>query len=101
MKLLKRAARKALTMLGYEVLSSSLAHVRYENFANMVQAYEQRLNSAGTAIPANDLRPKLLARLLGTPPSQAYFIIQSLWQSRDVRGDVCEFGVAQGETSAL
>lgn len=101
MKLFKRAARKALTMLGYEVVSSSRQHVRYENYLNIVQAYEQRLNSTATPVPANNLRPRLLARLLGTVPSQAYFIIQALWQSRDVRGDVCEFGVAQGETSAL
>ena len=43
----------------------------------------------------------LLARLLGTPPSEAYYIIEALYSCKTVPGDVCEFGVAQGETSAL
>jgi hypothetical protein len=43
----------------------------------------------------------LLARLLGTPPSEAYFIVRALAACKDIDGDVCEFGVAQGETSAL
>ena len=47
------------------------------------------------------MRPRLLARLLGTPPSEAYFIVKALAECKDIDGDVCEFGVAQGETSAL
>ena len=72
-----------------------------ENFTNLAQAYEQRLNESNGLIPPNERRPKLLARLLGTPPSEAYFIVQALAQCNDLDGDVCEFGVAQGETSAL
>jgi predicted O-methyltransferase YrrM len=43
----------------------------------------------------------LLARLLGTQPTEAFEIIASLAETSDEPGDVCEFGVAQGETSAL
>ena len=39
--------------------------------------------------------------MLGTPPSEAYFIIHALAKCKSNSGDVCEFGVAQGETSAL
>ena len=49
----------------------------------------------------NDLRVKLMARLIGTPPSEAYFIVRALARCKNVVGDVCEFGVAQGDTSAL
>lgn len=49
----------------------------------------------------NQLRPRLLGRLLGTPPSQAFEIINMLGKTVNIGGDVCEFGVAQGETSAL
>jgi len=55
----------------------------------------------GGHVEANDARPKLLARLVGTPPSEAYFIVGGLAKSRNIAGDICEFGVAQGETSAL
>lgn len=73
----------------------------YENFVNLTKAYEQKLSDDGTLILPNEVRPKLLARLLGTPPSEAYFIVQALSKCNDIPGDVCEFGVAQGETSAL
>ena len=42
-----------------------------------------------------------MQRLLGTPPSEAYFIVANLEKTKELDGDVCEFGVAQGETSSL
>jgi len=101
MKILKKGIKKVLSSLGYELNHVSGPQVSFGNFVNLVQAYEQRLNESNNLIAVNDIRPKLLARLLGTPPSEAYFIVQGLAQCGDVRGDVCEFGVAQGETSAL
>ena len=52
-------------------------------------------------VEPNNLRIALMGRLLGTQPPEAYAIVQALQYTRDVPGDVCEFGVAQGETSAL
>ena len=98
---LKEALRRGMALLGYEVHRTSNAKVSLVNFENLAQAYERRLNEADGLIAENSLRVKLLARLLGTPPSEAYFIVQALSRTRDVVGDVCEFGVAQGETSAL
>ena len=101
MTIVKNVARKALAALGYELRRSTSWSVSFENFTNLAIAYEQRLNDAGDTIMPNEIRPRLLARLLGTPPSEAYFIVQALHRCRDLPGDVCEFGVAQGETSAL
>ncbi len=101
MKILKNSILKALSALGYELVRSSQQLVSFDNFANLARAYEQRLNDEDNVILPNENRAKLLARLTGTPPSKAYFIIQALAKCRDVSGDVCEFGVAQGETSAL
>lgn len=39
--------------------------------------------------------------MIGTPPAEAYAIVQALAQCREISGDVCEFGVCEGETSAL
>jgi hypothetical protein len=77
--------------------------INVANFTNLVRAYEFQLNQGATAgrIPANELRPMLLRRLQGTSPSEAYFILEGLAKTKSVAGDVCEFGVAQGETSAL
>jgi O-methyltransferase len=46
-------------------------------------------------------RTSLLCKLLGTEISEALFIIKSLKNTQELEGDICEFGVAQGATSAL
>jgi len=69
----------------------------------MINVYEylfQKYRNHET-IPANANRAELTARLLGTPSSEAYFIIEAISRINKIPGDVCEFGVAQGETSAL
>ena len=103
MNIFKNMLRKIIGKLGYELhRSSSGQRVSFSNFCDLAQAYEQRLNESNNiAIETNDIRPKLLARLLGTPPSEAYFVIHALAKCQNDSGDVCEFGVAQGETSAL
>jgi O-methyltransferase len=98
---MKNTIRKILAGFGYEVRRTKGSAVPFENFANLAQAYEHSLNSREELIQPNQIRPKLLARLMGTPPSEAYFIIQALARCKALQGDVCEFGVAQGETSAL
>jgi len=88
--------------LGYSITRYNEDIVSFECFKNLANAYEILLNkSNNNTIEQNDIRPKLLARLQGTPPSEAYFIIESLGNTRNVTGDICEFGVAQGLTSAL
>lgn len=100
--ILKEAIRKTLARMGYEVRHVSGQPLILKNFANLAQAYEQRLSEGSdTRVPPNDLRPRLLSRLRGTPPSEAYFIVEGLARCAEVGGDICEFGVAQGETSAL
>jgi hypothetical protein len=99
---LKNVLRILLGKLGYEIHRSSEQFVSYGNFCNLTLAYEARINEVSDLkISKNDLRPKLLARLLGTPPSEAYFIVHALAKCQNVAGEVCEFGVAQGETSTL
>lgn len=101
MDFLKITLNKIISCLGYELHSSSEQQVSLNNFVNLAHAYEQRLIESGNLIDTNDIRLKLLTRLLGTQPSEAYFIIHALAKCKDITGDVCEFGVAQGETSAL
>ena len=105
MRILKKALKKTLTrilaILGYELRRPLEQQVSFSNFVNLTQAYEQRLKESNNLIEANEIRPKLLARLRGTPPSEAYFIVQALTNCKNISGNVCEFGVAQGETSAL
>lgn len=49
----------------------------------------------------NDQRHLLIERLQSTPIEKAVFLLHHFLQSAPFVGDVCEFGVAQGCTSAL
>ena len=52
-------------------------------------------------LPDNPDRERLVCRLLGTTTSEAMYILNHLHLGLSAEGDICEFGVAQGATSAL
>lgn len=52
-------------------------------------------------LPKNDLRLHFLSKLYGTQISEALYIIYYLHKAIKLDGDVCEFGCANGATSAL
>ncbi|MDD4652659.1 MAG: macrocin O-methyltransferase [Methanothrix sp.] len=53
-------------------------------------------------LPINDKRRiHLMGKLEGTEPSEALYLLNYLHKSLKLKGDVCEFGVANGATSAL
>lgn len=52
-------------------------------------------------LPENKKRKYFLSRLYGTQISEALYIIYYLNRSLSLRGEVCEYGCANGATSAL
>jgi hypothetical protein len=52
-------------------------------------------------IPDRQNRPELMRQLVGTSVGEAMYILGALYRGWSCSGDVCEFGVAQGATSAL
>lgn len=64
-----------------------------------VQGLFQQLNIS--KLPAREGRTELLSQLFGTNISEAMYLLEYLHRSLPLEGDVCEFGVAQGATSAL
>lgn len=52
-------------------------------------------------LPFTENRYELLAQLIGTGFSEAMYLLAFLHGSMSLEGDVCEFGVAQGATSAI
>lgn len=52
-------------------------------------------------LPYTEGRKERLNRLMGTTISEAMWILDSLHKSLHLPGDVCEFGVAHGATSAM
>jgi hypothetical protein len=55
----------------------------------------------GFYYPNNVDRVDLMTRLWGTQLSEGIYILNYLHRSLELKGDVCEFGVAQGATSAF
>ncbi|MBI2421525.1 MAG: hypothetical protein HYV27_01760 [Candidatus Hydrogenedentes bacterium] len=52
-------------------------------------------------LPPSPRRAELMARLTGTNVSEAIYVLEHLRRALKVPGDICEFGVAAGATSAL
>lgn len=91
----RHSVRWALASAGLEVVSQTkyLACVE-ELYGCMRETYFPELcDQPG--------RSELLAKLLGTQVSEGLHIVASLQRSLQFPGQVCEFGVAQGATSAL
>ena len=104
MNWLKHVVKRALAARGYRLESTKPELPReLENLRHLARAYEHLLNKGAgeEVVPTDERRPEILGRLLGTSPPEAYAIVQALARTAEIDGDVCEFGVAQGETSAL
>jgi O-methyltransferase len=105
-RILSNFVARKLRDFGFALVPIEELQLRYReklNFANLCAAYEFCLAQIhhSSRIPEDSLRARLLSRQFGTPPSEAYFIIEALAETENVPGDVCEFGVAQGELSAV
>ena len=83
------------------VIENTEKKIFADNYKNINSAYEYLFSRYFGILTPNKKRCDLTQRLLGTPPSEAYYIISLLEKTKKIKGDVCEFGVAQGETSAL
>jgi hypothetical protein len=99
--------------LGYDIISKGRSveidnlrnnvseSILKDNFKEICNSYEFLFSKYFGEIIKNPERLYFMQRLIGTGPSEAYFIINSLEKTKNVDGDICEFGVAQGETSSL
>jgi len=101
----KKFIKSIFNKFGFDVVKwngyQGNINVLSKNFDNLVLNYQNLFGDKFGELPANENRLNLVKSLLGTPPSEAYFIINSLHKTKDIEGDICEFGVAQGSTSQL
>lgn len=83
----------------YELLSRHIDSKYKELIKEMEECFRELVFSE--LPPPCEHRTELMAKLLGTQISEAMYILVFLHRSLELDGDVCEFGVAQGATSAL
>jgi len=102
--MLKSLVRHAVHAAGFEVVRRGQLRemVPLERQARTVAELEALYRECVFPdLPPRPGRERLLARLEGTNASEGLWLLEHLHRSLRVPGDVCEFGVAQGATSAL
>src|SRR5215469_8985788 len=100
--LIKAAVRRLLASMGMEVLMTRTLNAylnRYRDTCSEIESVYREV--VFQDLPERDGRVRLMVGLQGTGPSEAMWILGHLHRSLSLPGDVCEFGVAQGATSAL
>lgn len=104
---MKKVIIKLINLLGYNLVSSKtrvpdaeFLHEKYlTSLKEMEVLYDKHFE--GKLGKKKQGRIELMSKLLGTNPSEGFYILKYLNQSLACEGDICEFGVAQGATSAL
>ena len=76
-----------------------LSNRQKDLIAELYQFYSNELLNDLSAIDSK--KQVLLNQLLGTSIGEAFYILNAINQTKQIEGDICEFGVAQGSTSAL
>ena len=100
--LAKKTIRQIFQILGFRIEPQSYKTVPQHHVETILQAYSSLFQSSrGISFTDNNCRLSMLAQQRGTPAPEALFIIEALVKTASIEGDVCEFGVAQGATSAL
>jgi hypothetical protein len=98
----RRLAAAGLRRLGLRVFREDAwqAHLRRRRWLveELVGWWEL---AEGASLSPSERRSELLAQLQGTGVSEALYLLEALQRALAAPGDVCEFGVAQGFTSAL
>ncbi|XWK85979.1 MAG: TylF/MycF/NovP-related O-methyltransferase [Phormidium sp.] len=105
---LKNVIKSVAKRLGYEVVSikhiddfySYLNHQNQDLIKELENLYRELIFKE-LPLDYGSNRLELMSQLLGTKVSEAIYLLNYLHKSLILEGDICEFGVAQGATSAL
>ncbi|MDQ1255618.1 MAG: O-methyltransferase [Candidatus Hydrogenedentes bacterium] len=99
---LRNAVNSLLKPLGIELRRIDSPRLFPRVYADTLNELLGAFHELGLSpLPADDRRLGLMMQLMGAKVSQSIYLMEYLRKSFDVAGDVCEFGVAAGATSAL
>ncbi len=97
---IKASINAILERFGYRFVDVERYKSRYRKLVREIEAaYQEFVFRDGSS--SDETRLDLLAVLEGTAVSEALYILHALSEALPLEGDVCEFGIAQGATSAL
>jgi O-methyltransferase len=89
---------RGLDRFGLRIVRGGRTDHRYEDLCRRIH---DLLAAELVTVPPTPGRVELLADLRGTDVLEAMYLLHHLHAALPAGGDVCEFGVAQGSTSAL
>jgi len=101
---LKYRANAILKRVGLKVIrhgSDDLLREKLHTALEDIESIYRECVFIGDYPKKDDTRITLMTELCGTQTGEALYIVKHLTDVLGVSGDVCEFGVAQGATSAL
>ena len=101
-KRLSVAINRLLSPLGVELHRRVAMELFREKHREVVEEMERLVRRViFHDLPQSSGRRELMIQLLGTQISEALHLVGHLNRCLQLKGDVCEFGIAQGATSAL
>lgn len=101
-RLFRQSANAFLKQKGYEIVPQyRLNHLVSKQKQIIEEIVDFFFENHLRNIPKNKKRINLLLGLRGTELIEALYIIYHLNETKKLKGDVCEFGVATGATSAM
>jgi O-methyltransferase len=98
---MKGALRHLASRAGYEIFKAGSLQRERLRYTRLVHDLVRLAERPLFELPETPGRAHLFSELIGTEPVQALFMLRDLHRALEDGGDVCEFGVAQGATSAL
>ena len=95
--MLKKTIKSALNNYGYSIVQNN------RKYEDLIGSYESLLKQwVLKDLPSHDsTRNDLISQCFGVDVKEAFYLIDCLERTKVISGDVCEFGIAQGSTSAL
>jgi hypothetical protein len=98
----KSAVNRLLAPAGARVVTRGEEQGFHRRYRTTVeQLYRAQAGQFSPPLERRAEHVELLCQLIGTEPAEALFLLHWLQEAAAGPGDVCEFGVAQGATSAL
>ncbi len=101
-KVLRLSANTVLSVFGLSIIRNYEREYVREKYLDLITELQSFFKEKiFKDFPIDKKRTKLFAQLYGTQVSEAFYIIYYLNKTLQLKGDVCEFGCANGATSAL